>query len=506
MQHTDSSSIARILASAWQQQRNGRTPRLFWGWVAFWVLAPLGLFAWLLRPVDVPPAVAAYPQAVQRLLDAHHHTALVGGTTMISFVFVIAWFGLVTNLRAQNNVQLARLVPGHVARLRTALLVAWALAILAAAAVPGMLLDAPLPWAFGAATVLALVALAQRWRSAWLAVVAAPMWLNRLFGEDAHPGSLGVLSDVWPHSDWLVMAIVLTAGALGLVAVLREQGHRPRSLYEAGRAWGRRLATPSRAGCASSQSSRMSGAYAWWLARVLARRDGTVGSRLLLGLGPASHWTTRMREAGWFVVVGGGICVVVVGLAALLGRDLRGVLPWLSFSLLTGVCTPALLAAAHLHRTQREQALLALLPGVPRGPVLNRWLGWQMTLLFVGSALFAFVLAGALDGLAELLSPGLVRRSGGGDMTAAIAVAVLPQVALQWRGWARQRAGSGADFVPSLAPFALGGLAWALHELAGCDYLAMGIALAAAAAAWCTWRWWRMAGEPTALPVGRLAR
>ena len=167
MQHTDSSSIARILASAWQQQRNGRTPRLFWGWVAFWVLAPLGLLAWLLKPVDVPRDVAAYPQAAQRLLDAHHHTALVGGMTMLGFVFVIAWFGLITNVRAQNNVQLARLVPGHVDGLRTALLVAWALAVLAAAAVPGMLLDAPLQWAFGAAAVLAMTAMrveAGGWR------------------------------------------------------------------------------------------------------------------------------------------------------------------------------------------------------------------------------------------------------------------------------------------------------------------------------------------------------
>ena len=61
------------------------------------------------------------------------------------------------------------------------------------------------------------------------------------------------------------------------------------------------------------------------------------------------------------------LCAVVVGLSAVLGRGLSAVLPWLAFSLLTGASTPALQAVSRLHRTRTEQALLVLLPGVPRG-------------------------------------------------------------------------------------------------------------------------------------------
>ena len=500
MQRTDSSSIARILASAWQQQRNARTGQLFWGALAFWVLMPFGLYAWMEVHIVVPPTVYAYPAAARQLLAAEHHNALVTFTTLVGFYFAIGWFGLVNNLLAQNHPTLARLVPGHVARLRSALLVAWALAILAAAALPGTLLDAPLQWAFGAAAVLPLVAMARRWPVMWLAVVPAPVWLAKWFAGSGSAGSLGALSTIWPRSDWLVMAIVLTAGALALVAVVREEGNGQRIMYEAGRAFGRRFATSPRAG----RPSLTSNPYAWWMARLLARRDGSVMSRLLLGLGPKVHWTVRIRDGALFGAVCGGLFAVILGVVVFFfDRVVRDIFPWLAFGLLTGACTPALQAAAQLYGTRREQALLVLLPGVPRGAGLNRWLGWRMSVLFVGSALWGFALTGVLVAFCEAIAPGLLERSDGG-MGAAVAAALLPQVAWQWRSWARLRGASRKEFLPSLTPALLGSAALGLHAWARFGYLAMGLAFAAVAFAWCAWRWHRMGGEPTAFPVGRL--
>ena len=502
MNHSDSSSIARILASPWQQQRNARSALMFWGALALWLLVPAGLYGWNELKI-AQRVVVAFPDADRRLVVAMHHNSVVSAMTILSFWLMFAWFTLVNNVLRQNHPTFARLVPGHVARLRAALLVAWAVAILAEAAGPGFVLDAPLEWAIGVAAMLSLVAAAQRWPVLWLVVLAGPWALVMSNIRHEKGGLADTLISAWHRDTWLVSAIVLTAGALALVAVVREKGRDARALYEAGRAFGRRFARPQ-LGCAS-EPNYLPRPYLWWMTRLLARRDSSVRSRLLLGFGSAIHWTTRVRDGVYFATVAVMLCAAVVGLTTVLGRGLSEVLPWLAFGLLTGACTPALQAAARLQRTQREQALLVLLPGVPRGARLNRWLGWQMSALFVMSALWGCALAGALDAFAEALSPGAVERSGAG-ITQAIAAVLLPQVAWQWRRWARLSGASGWDSLPAMTPFLLGGVMLVLHTWAGVGYLAMAVAFALMALAWCAWRWWRMGSEPTAMPIGRFAR
>jgi hypothetical protein len=491
MSQSDSSAITRILASPFQQRINAGS---VWGAVVVIVLclaAPVGLFAWSFF-------------ADASLASELRHRAAISGAIAAVALLIAGWMMLVGNLLQQNQPATARLVPGHVARLRTALLVAWALVALAIAAGPGFVFGDPLAWACAAAAGLALLAASLRWTVLWLfGFVLVFIVLPMMASLDSSSVADFVLAQ-WHHAAYLLTAIVVTAGAAALVAVVSEHGRGPSSLYDSGRALGRRLAGSPRPGCAQSPSVA-SRPYAAWLTRQLARDDASISSRLLLGLGPTVHWTMRIRHGLIFLAVAGGVCALVVGLAAWLGRDLRGVLPWLSFSLLTGASTPALQAAAQLHKTRQEQALLVLLPGVPRGAPLNRWLAWQMSLLFVVSALWGFVLAGALDLLAETLDRGLVQRSGGGDMTAAIAVALLPQVVFQWRAWARQRGASAQEVVPTFAPFLLGGAVLMLHQWVGVAYGPMGVGLMVLALAYCAWRWWRMGGEPTAMPIGRLA-
>ena len=490
MHPSDPLAIRRILASPFQQRRNAMSIGDALAVLALCAAAPTALLAW---------ALAADPAAAARL----RHAAGISVWIAAAALLTVGWAMLVGNLLQQNKAALARLVPSHVARLRTALLVAWAVVVLGLTAGPGFLFDAPLAWACGGAAGLALVALVVRWPALLLSGVSAPFVIVPVMEWSGHTALASALLARWRDAQWLIVAIVLTAGAAALVAIVREHGRSLRPSDEGGQAPGRRLAWSRQPGC-PSRPGHLPAPYAWWMARLLTRRDSPVMSRLLLGFGPAVHWTTRIRDGALFVAVGGGICALVVGLAALLGRDLRGVFPWLAFSLLTGASTPALQAAAQLYRTRREQALLLLLPGVPRGARLNRWLGWQMSVLFLLSALWGFALAGALDAFAEALSPGLVERSGGG-MIAAIAAAVLPQVALQWRTWARLRSAAASQFLPSLAPFLLGGAALALHSWSGVAYLTMGIAFAVVTVAYCAWRWWRMGSEPSAMPIGRLA-
>jgi hypothetical protein len=424
--------------------------------------------------------------------------------TMVGFVFVFGWFVLVRNVLEQNQPTLARLVPGHVSRLRSALLVAWAIAILAAAAGPGTLLDAPLEWAFGAALVLPLVAAAQRWPVMWVPVFALQGTLQALFSGGDQTGLLGALAGGWRADAWLLTAIAATAGALLLVALVRERGRDARALYEAGRAFGRRLAS-LRLSALVPASGMGWRPYEWWLARSLARSDTPVVTRLLLGLGPATHWTTRIRDGACFVAFAAGMYALFVGTAAAFGLGpqafLQLVVPPVSFGVLALACMPTLNAAARLYRTRQEQSLLVLLPGVPRGARLNRWLGLQMSGQFVASASWALALAA----VAWALLPGGVDRRMDG-WTATMATAMLPQVAWQWRDWARLSGAPGPDDLRAFSPHLLAGAAWAMHAWAGVDYLSLGLGFAAAALGYCAWRWWRMASEPTAMPIGRLAR
>ncbi len=499
MNHNESSSIARILAGPWQQRMNQGER---WGALlvlALCLLAPGAMFTW---------SMFFEPAEAERL----RHAAVTTYVVAAAWLLLAGWAMLVANVLRQNDPTLARLVPTHVSRLREALLLAWALLTLLAAVGPGRYFDAPLAWACGAAGASALLAAALRWPPLWFAGLAAPLLAGAPYDWSGRSLLLGAWRAAWQQEAWLVTPIVAGVGAVLLAWVVQSGDVRHAAMFESRRRL-RNLAfppqqaselTPPRSGggraCAPSAMKRP---YAWWMARLLARRDSPVMARVLLGLGPAMHWTTRVGQGFWFLVIGGGVCALF---ACLVGDELRsGVLPWLAFGLLTGVCTPGLQAGPRLHQSRGEQALLALLPGVPRGARLNRWLAWQMSVAFILEVLGGFALAWALSAIAEAIQPGVVDRSTGG-MTAAFATAMLPQVAWQWRRWAHLRGRSGIDMAaPSLAPLLLGFGALTLHAVSGIGYLPIGTTLAALSLCYCAWRWHRMAGEPTAFPVGRLA-
>ena len=493
-------SVARILAAPWQQRRNAGS---LWGValvVALCFAAPVGLLAW--------HWLFAAGRSDDPLLGGAFRSFWIG----VAALLVAGWAMLVGNVLQQNHPTIARLVPHHASQLRLALLVAWALASLAAAALPGFAFDAPLAWACGIAAALAVLAACLRWPPLLLGGIATPFvvsWLTEHYGPATF---IDAVWQQWAEHRTLDTGIVVTAGAAILVATVRGGDALHAAAYDS-RQCLRQSGMPQRHGEARVSACSRVGwigwlpangrLYRWWMARLLARPDSSVMARVLLGLGPAAHWTTRLFQAFWYVVVGTGLCL----LASLLVADgmLANFLPWLAFSILTGLSTPALQAAAQLRRTQREQGILALLPGVPRGPRLNRWLAWQMSASFLVAASCAFALAMVLNAIADTLKPGVsLDATGGIDL--ALAAVLLPQVAWQWRRWARLRSATGgAAQLPAIVPILMGGAAMALHGMAGIGYRTEGVVLALVSAAYCAWRWARMGREPTAFPVGRLS-
>ena len=501
MSQSNPHSLARILAAPWQQRRNAGG---LWGFavvIALCFAAPVVLLAWR--------AFADSPQQAALLRFSAVRAAWIG----VAALMVAGWAMLVGNVQQQNHPTIARLVPHQPGQLRLALLVAWALASLAAAALPGFAFDAPLAWGVGIAGLLALLAACLRWPLLWLLGIVAPFvvgWLTRRYGAGEFIEALG---SVLAAHEWLATAVVVTAGATVLVTMVRDGGARHAAAYEARKRLRQQVFQEQQGGgpvpVCTTKHGWIAGLavdgrpYGWWMKRRLARRDSPLMARLLLGLGPTAHWTSRLFQAFWFVVVSTGLCVMV---SLFLGGDMIAyVLPWIAFSTLTGLCTPALQAVPMLRQTQREQALLVLLPGVPRGARLNRWLAWQMSASFLLAAACALLAAWALDAAAEAIRPGVVGTSTGG-MSLGMAAVLLPQVAWQWRRWARLggTAGSAAQ-LPTIVPILMGIAVMGLHVLTGVGYVPVGVVLAVAALAYCAWRWTRMGAEPSALPVARLS-
>jgi hypothetical protein len=494
MNNAHRASLAHVLAAPWQQRRNTAGLRGLQLVALLCGTAPGMLYtASLFYSAEV-----AGPLRFGALLCAS-----IGAGAFV----LVGWAMLVGSVLQQNRPALARLVPGHVGQLRTALLAAWAMLVLLAAAGPGFLLDAPTAWACGTAAGLALFAAVLRWPLLWLGglLLAFAGWALTSWGGR---GALAAaLRAEWRHEAWLVTSIAATAGAVTLVLLVRGGGNTHLA------AFGRRLtasgqpsATAARPVAASADCRRLAAnvtrPYAWWFRRLLARTDSPPMARLMLGLGPATHWTTRISDALWAVVFGGVMCTLAAWLA---GPQIRGTfLAWAAFGLLTGLSTPALQALPRLGQTRREQALLMLLPGVARGARLNRWLAWQMSLPLVWAAVCGLALARGLNALADAVEPGVVDRATGG-MGIALMAALLPQVAWQWRRWSRLGATTAVDMtLPVLSEILLALLLLTLHATTGAGYLALGAGFAGAALLYCAWRWWRMGREPTAFPLGRL--
>ncbi|MBW8758649.1 MAG: hypothetical protein JF586_13635 [Burkholderiales bacterium] len=498
MNPAHSTALAQVLAAPWQQRRNGQAVRGLLLVVALCGTAPGVLYT---------ASLFCEPSMGDRLRWGAILCLTIGGGAIV----LVGWAMLVGNLLLQNHPTLARLVPGHVGRLRSALLAAWAALVLFAAAGPGFLLDAPAAWACAAAACLALFAAMLRWPLLWLSLAIVPFAGWKLGTWSGRDELVGALHAQWLREDWLVTAIVVTAGAVTLVLMIRGGGNRHLAGLErrarlndhgGASASDAPLAPGLPAGCWRGTPSFVTRPYAWWFRRQLARADSPVMSRLLLGLGPAVHWTTRISDSLWAWIFGGAMSACAAWLA---GPEIRGtILAWAAFGLLTGMSTPALQALPRLGRTAREQALLALLPGVPHGARLNRWLGWQMSLPLVWATLCGLVLARALNRLAEAVEPGVVDRATGG-MSIALMAALLPQLAWQWRRWSHLRASSAADLtLPVLSEILLAMLALVLHATTGVGYLALGAGFTAVSLAYCAWRWWRMDREATAFPMGRL--
>ena len=473
--------VSQVVLAPWRQRdRSGS-----WGRVAFYTVIALALGALF---VFLPGA-----------------QVLVYGA--LALAVLVLWCLLASSLMEQNHPHAARLVPGHVRRLRQVTVAAW-LASCSVMALLVWLAVAPLAtWAsvlLPCAAACVFVVWMQRQPMLWMAPVLVAL-LDWLLPVKVQEASLWpALADAW--SVYAAWALVPGLLALGLLLARAFSGgdsaHRARYARDIAL---RRLMRDGMDPAAGWQARGRGGQDPLtraWLGRHLARARPDTHSAMaraaLVLLGP-NH---AVRQAPIF-----GALLVIVALAmALLAEfapgDVNARPAWsaggLGMAFVVGLAAggfPAAFAAhAALWGTRREQALLVLLPGMPQGGALNRALA--------GMLLRHFLAIWALLGAFTMV----VGHASNDPYVACLPWAALPiGVASVLRAAATLRAPravtpilQGLGVVLSSLPLVL------LSQWLGLPPWALAGASVALSAAWFAWRWRALTHEPPALPVGRL--
>ncbi len=401
----------------------------------------------------------------------------------------LAWAGwlAVDGLMRQNRPALARLLPGHVRALRGQLLLQLGLVALGAWAVLVLAFGPGRPWLWLVLPLVVMLAWLPREPWLWLLVVLAnptlPIWAWAAEAQQAAPG-LKLLA--------LLAAVALVAASVG------QGGAWHRAQAARCERW-RRAASAQREGRSTPTATlgvlgrAVLRVFDWprrlWRRRVLARgAAASVPARLDLGLGLGGHGA----ELAWGAVLlfGGVGSTFAVHRDGVADRSLQELAAIASF----GVCIGAFSMIASmlygrlgpLWARRREQALLALLPGVPAHDLAAQERRWRREYAIAWLVATAAVLAvGAVGGPDSLA------------YTAACAALCLP---LPWLAQHLQRRLQGPPGVAllALAPVLAAALAWPVQQLGVPAWASLG----AGALAWALLAR-RTDARALALPVGR---
>lgn len=436
-----------------------------------------------------------------------------------SLLLLLLWGQQMDALLRLDHPHAARLVPGHGAVLRGAALASWAAGVLLCTAVAGVvahgleadpagLLRATHGAALGSAALMLYVALSLRWTWPWLLIVVMPLPADVPgLGVVLAPLQEGARS-VWLAMPWTSAAVALVAMGLALVSIFGRGGARHLRSHAAGERTRRSFesgvtgAPAPRSASPDSWEERLSRprhrAQAWWLNRLIARAtsgSASVLARAEVALRGDQHWLVQaavMLPLGVLLVLAYALMVLLAGMdpAAVLRHAGLGTATGL-YAMLAGMCNGW---PGALHASRREQALLLLVPGMPRGTTLARALAWRDTraYLLMWLALLPLALA--------------VAWASASPFPLALPAVALSMVAWLWRDHSRARAPAPAGAAaPFLVCLALGlGSAILLREKPGFGPAWL-VAWLVLSLPWVAWRWHRLAHLPAPLPAGRLA-
>lgn len=474
-----------LLAAPFQQRRH--TSEL-WVWLALLLLS-LGVAIACAIMVDLKAALVVLG------IDA--------GASLL-----ILWGICFASLRRQNHPNAARLVPGHLARLRQCAIGLLMVLSLVTALLFGAQLGQPLAWGLGAAALMLLVAAFVRWMQLWFYIwivislafwgpagaVCVRIWSGLLQWYALQPACLALL--VVLLLPWLLSRLLQDGGPAHQASYGAAEKIRLAFADQT-----RGLSTARYAGKAGLAMLRL---FSWpqplWQRHLLATAKPAARSALaraeLVCLGNL-HWTSML---GALTVMSALLALGYSVFVQFYPPDLSRLGSGGGLGLQLGICSmalnPLMSLPASLHRSRREQALLVLLPGMPRGQALNRLMARRLLAQFYLQWSLALILIGLMMAPA---APGEASRIGLYGLLVA-----LPMGAYVLRDWSRQAApNDGRALLPLM--MVVGGAS----SLAGLAWLGVSIWITAGLSVGLTLlllrhRWQRLVVySPAALPVGR---
>ncbi|WP_431260162.1 hypothetical protein ACQ86G_08430 [Roseateles chitinivorans] len=402
---------------------------------------PLRRLWWLLLPLAAITGLASMK------------SASAAGTAFCITVAIglqFAWWLCAGALSRQNHPVTARLVPGHLRQLRE---IGVALFLVIAIA-SGLLMHAVfghfLLFTMLAGAILVSFSMALRWPITWFVFWVFP-WIPSALLKDTvvWRETAAVLRD-W-HEQQPVTQAALAMLALSVILWHLFQGGGPAHLrsWQSAKQFSDLMSM--KAGCATRTARPpmhpvlrvLAKPFTWglpaWtrhLIRTATPTADSVAARAEIATLRNLHWaaTVSVVVAIFLPLLAAEFAVLYWLPASRAAAVLQGALPGTSFGVMCALFGPLLSLASMLRRTRTEQALLTLVPGMPRGEAMNRVLARRMLTQFllvlgVGAAVLALMVA---------LVPGEwpPEQPLMGLHFAAIA---LPAGLLLWQDWARRR-------------------------------------------------------------------
>lgn len=428
---------------------------------------------------------------------------------MLYLVAVGAWMAISASLQEQNHPTAARCVPGHLRTLRRAALLGWALSTVSGT----LLMWAVLP-ATGLWPVLLLshgvIAVFLLWSSRliWLWILLAMLSpLTGVLASRLAPLGLAI-AGAWEAQTYPLLLLSLLAQAWLVTAAFDAGGARHQARYaghmlmrnamrmqmegksNTAAAWGRPVEWLTRP---------YAHLFAAWQRHLVTRADNhslrSVMARAAIVLHGQQHWLYQlMGVATLMAIVLTAFTVVFTTMPVNLGEIFRHGALGMGIGLGSMGFNASIALPNALWQSRREQALLSLLPGMPRGSALNRavagtqlrhscmaWLAAGFAMVAIGTAADSpFIIClplAALPIAVHSLTRRLATMRQPTPMTAVLQIFVI---------------------------YALAGLGALACQLGAPLWLPAAVLLPLCAAL-LAWRWRLLTAAPAALPAGRLA-
>lgn len=440
------------------------------------------------------------------LKDNNNAWLVLGYATSGVFTVVLLCLLQILSFMHLNHPHHARTVPGHLRRLRETVIAVWLVSAAVCALIWGLAFGNIATWFLVFAVLIVVFVAPFLWPVRWVVAFIPVAWLMKSQAPVAMVVREG-LSGVW--QDWplpiatltlLICARILTHAMIRdgnakhatafaryrilMTAATPGADGRQLSLHH----WGNIGSTILRVGQFPLDH------YMQFLLRKPLATEASVLARAELVFGRDAHWIW-MVCAALLILLGAG----VLGLAeTMFMRSLPDVVPAFDFVLGMGMTfTMMIMTAAWpsaIYMSRKEQKLLVLLPGMPRGASLNRLLARRMLWQLLPGWLFVAAVTSQLHLLSD------------SHLLTSIGAGLMPAVPFLIRDWSRMKLGARDGLALTqlsifIGPVVCGAVQYWLHWSSATVY-AVSIVLTSILL---YWRWRRLGSFPVAFPAGRLA-